>query len=91
MAGWMLMDRTATGKRQHVYTFPNIVSVSPGEQIYVHTGRGKDAFSKGRPPRWLLYWGRRSFVWNNEGDTATLSDNKGNLVDSLEVVPLKPT
>ena len=85
------MDKTATGKRRHVYAFPKKLSVSPAEQIYLHTGKGKDVFSKGRPPRWILYWGRRTFVWNNEGDTATLSDNKGNFVDSLEVVPLKPT
>ncbi len=90
LAGWVLMDNTETGKRRHLYAFPKKLSLSPGEQVYLHTGRGKDSFSRGRPPKWALHWGRRAFVWNNEGDTATILDDKGNMVDSLEVVPLKP-
>lgn len=90
LAGWMLLDKTGTGKRRHVYTFPKNVSILQREQIYLYTGRGKNSFSKGKPPRWNIYWGRRRFVWNNEGDLATLLDNNGNVVDSLQVVPLKP-
>jgi hypothetical protein len=91
LAGWSLTDETTTGERRHVYKFPHTVSISPREKVYVHTGLGEDSFEKGNPPKWNLYWGRRSFVWNNEGDTATLFDAEGNKVDSLQEVTLKAT
>ena len=89
LAGWTLSDNTPTGKHRHAYKFPRKVSLLPREQAYLYTGKGRDSFVKGKPPRWNLYWGRSSFVWNNEGDTATLLDEKGNVADSLQVVPLK--
>jgi hypothetical protein len=46
---------------------------------------------KANHQKWNLYWGRHGFVWNNEGDTATLFDHEGNKADSLEVVTLKAT
>jgi Lamin Tail Domain len=91
LAGWSLTDETTTGERRHVYRFPQTVSLSPREKAVVHTGLGKDLFEPGNPPTWNLHWGRRSFVWNNEGDTATLFDAEGNRVDSLQVVTLKAT
>ena len=91
LSGWTLTDRTATGEKPHVYRFPPTFTLSPREKVYVHTGLGKDSFEKGDPSRWNLYWGRQSFVWNNEGDTATLFDAEGNTVDSLQVVTLKAT
>jgi hypothetical protein len=91
LSGWTLTDETATGARRHVYTFPGIVFLSPREKAYVRTGQGEDLFQKGNHPRWNLHWGRHSFVWNNEGDTATLFDAEGNKVDSLQVVTLKAT
>ena len=91
LSGWTLKDETTTGERRHVYKFPQTVSLSSREKAYVHTGLGQDSFQKGKPSRWNLFWGRRSFVWNNEGDTATLFDAEGNKVDSLEVVSLKAT
>jgi lamin tail-like protein len=91
LAGWSLKDETTTGERRHVYQFPQAVSLSPREKAVVHTGLGNDEFEPGTPPKWNLHWGRRSFVWNNEGDTATLFDAEGNKVDSLQVVTLKAT
>ena len=91
LGGWTLTDETATGARRHVYTFPRTVSLAPREKAYVHTGQGEDSFEKGNPPKWNLFWGRHSFVWNNEGDTATLFDAERNRVDSLQVVTLKAT
>ena len=91
LSGWTLTDRTATGERPHVYKFPPAFTLSPREKVYLHTGLGKDSFEKGKPSKWNLYWGRQSFVWNNEGDTATLFDAEGNTVDSLQVVTLKAT
>lgn len=40
----------------------------------VHTGQGQDTAAH-------RYWGRDREVWNNEGDTATLRDADGRLVD----------
>ncbi len=91
LAGWTLTDETATGARRHVYEFPKTVSLSSREKAVVHTGQGDDSFEKGNPPKWNLFWGRHSFVWNNEGDTATLFDGEGNKMDSLQVVTLKAT
>ena len=89
LAGWTLTDETATGARRHVYTFPDIVSLSSRGKAYIHTGPGTDSFEEGKPSKWILHWGRLAFVWNNEGDTATLFDPVGNKVDSLQVVTLK--
>jgi len=89
LAGWTLTDETTTGQRRHVYRFPETISLSSREKAYLHTGPGEDRFEKGKPSKWNLFWGRRSFVWNNEGDTATLFDAEGNKVDSLQVVTLK--
>ncbi len=91
LAGWSLMDETKTGERRHVYKFPQTVSLSSREKAVVHTGPGKDGFEEGKPSKWNLHWGRHAFVWNNEGDTATLFDAEGNKVDSLQVVTLKAT
>ena len=55
------------------------------------TGPGEDLFEEGKPSKSTLHWGRHAFVWNNEGDTATLFDAEGNKVDSLQVVTLKAT
>jgi micrococcal nuclease len=91
LAGWTLKDETATGARHHVYKFPKKISLSSREKAYIHTGQGEDSFAQGNPSKWILHWGRNSFVWNNEGDTATLFDAEGNKVDSLQVVTLKAT
>jgi len=91
LAGWTLTDDTTTGARRHVYTFPQTVSLSSREKAYVHTRPGEDSFEQGIPSKWNLHWERHSFVWNNEGDTATLFDAEGNKVDSLQVVTLKAT
>jgi lamin tail-like protein len=91
LAGWTLTDETGTGARKHVYKFPQKAALSSREKAYVHTGPGKDSFEEGQPSKWIFHWGRHAFVWNNEGDTATLWDADGNKVDSLQVVTIKAT
>ena len=44
--------------------------------MQIWTKEGKDSKSN-------LYWGSRSAIWNNEGDTAVLSDADGKKVASL--------
>ncbi len=89
LAGWKLMDNTRTGERRHTYTFPEKVILQPRDEVVLHTGSGKDYDTRERQPIWNLYWGKHAFVWNDEGDTATLLDDQGKEVDSLQVVPLK--
>jgi hypothetical protein len=68
MTGWVAHD--AANKR---YTFPGFV-LSPGAKVRLFTGSGPDGGE-------ALYWGQGNAVWNNDGDTATLLDATGELVD----------
>jgi len=70
MTGWTLRDLA-----QHVYRFPAF-ELAPGETVRVWTGLGT-------PDSANLYWGRRAAVWNNIGDTAVLSNERGQEVARL--------
>lgn len=67
LTGWTLRDRS-----KHVYRFGTF-TLGPGNSVRVHTGRGADSRSH-------LYWGEESYVWNNEGDKATLKTASGTVV-----------
>ncbi|WP_206662558.1 DUF4350 domain-containing protein [Halorubrum sp. BOL3-1] len=54
------------------YTFSG-VSVDPGATITLYTGTGDDTDD-------TVYWGRGNGVWNNGGDTVSVTDPDGNLV-----------
>jgi len=45
--------------------------------VTLHTGDGTNSATD-------LYWGSKRPIWNNDGDTASLYDHNGRLVDSLE-------
>jgi hypothetical protein len=68
LAGWQVRDRVGT-----TYTFPAFILVSKAS-VKLHTGIGTNIATD-------LYWGRRSAVWNNDGDTVFLYDASANLVD----------
>lgn len=70
MSSWTLSDDS-----NHVYSFPEGFVLGAQDSVKVHTGKGADSTSD-------LYWNRGSSVWNNDGDTATLSDESGNVIDS---------
>ncbi|MGY0062874.1 lamin tail domain-containing protein [Streptomyces sp. LZ34] len=63
--------RDATG---YTYTFPSY-KISAGKTVKIHTGKG--AQSAGH-----VYWGRGSYVWNNDKDTVTLRTASGAFRDS---------
>lgn len=68
--GWQLDD----GNKKHSYTFPPFV-LAPGAEVKLWSKRGNnDAVN--------LYWHNRGAIWNNSGDTGTLSDKDGNVVSS---------
>jgi Lamin Tail Domain len=68
LRGWTLRDPAG-----HVFRFPRFV-LRPGRTVKVHTGDG----SRNRRH---LYWGQGWYVWNNDGDRATLRNRTGRLVD----------
>jgi micrococcal nuclease len=65
LSGWTVTD--AVG---HTYTVPSGVTLAPGETITLHTGTGTDTEAD-------LYWDRSGAVWNNGGDTVTVTTERG--------------
>ena len=57
---------------KHSYTFPAF-TLAPGAEVQVWTKQGSDDATN-------LYWGSRSAIWNNDGDTAVLSSADGSEV-----------
>lgn len=72
LKSWKIEDEGS----KHIYTFPSFTLDSQAT-VTLYTGEGTDTASE-------LYWGSDSQVWNNDGDTAYLSDASGELVDELE-------
>jgi len=48
------------------------------EYVKIHTGHGTNG-------RRNLYWGSRGYIWNNDGDKATLTRVGGRIVDTCKV------
>mgnify|MGYP002408763551 CR=1 FL=1 len=72
LTGWRISDEGT----KHTYTFPSF-TLAPGATVTLHTGDGTNSATD-------LYWGSKRPIWNNDGDTASLYDRNGRLVDSLE-------
>ena len=68
LSGWTVSD--AAG---HTYTFPSGATIEPGATLTLHTGSGSDTATD-------RYWGSGSAVWNNGGDTITVSNKSGAVV-----------
>ena len=72
LTGWGLKDESSS----HRFVFPSGFALRVAGVVTVHTGCGA-------PTATDLYWcNEGSAIWNNEGDTAFLSDPRGNVVDS---------
>ncbi|MFI6522632.1 lamin tail domain-containing protein [Spirillospora sp. NPDC050679] len=69
LRGYTLRDKT--GYRYVFGTF----TLGGRKSVYVHTGAGNNSAAH-------RYWGRRAYVWNNDGDTATLKYPNGRTADS---------
>ena len=68
LTGWTLRDTAG-----HVYTFGTYTIRAHGN-VKIHTGRGTNTQTD-------RYWGRRAYVWNNDGDRATLRNRAGTVID----------
>jgi hypothetical protein len=68
MTGWTLRDRD-----DHVFRFPTFM-LRAGARVTVHNGQGSDNAGN-------LYWDSDGYVWNNDGDVATLRRGNGSRAD----------
>jgi CBS domain-containing protein len=68
LTGWTVTD--TAGNR---YTAPAGVTLEADATVTLHTGSGTDTEDH-------LYWGSRTPVWNNGGDTVTLRNDTGTVV-----------
>lgn len=68
LTGWTLRDTAS-----HVFTFPTF-ALAAGAAVEVHTGSGVNSAGN-------LYWHEGDYIWNNSGDTATLRNAAGTVVD----------
>jgi len=67
LTGWSVLDET-----HHRYLVPNFVLPAKGK-VTLRTGLGKNTGGE-------LFWGNRTSIWNDNGDTILLKDDKGNLI-----------
>ncbi|MGW1622475.1 lamin tail domain-containing protein [Streptomyces sp. NPDC002172] len=70
-----LDDWTLTDRAGHTYTFRHF-HLQARATVRVHTGEGQDS-------RTDVYQDRRTYVWNNDTDTATLRNNHDRVVDEV--------
>ncbi len=71
LKGFVLEDES-----QHKFIFPDFV-LNPGKTVRVYSGSGTSTSES-------LYWGSKSAIWNNDGDTACLYDSNGKLIDTYK-------
>jgi len=69
LTGWTLHDAGT----KHTYTFGTYTIKAHGS-VKIHTGKGSNTQTD-------RYWGLSGYVWNNDGDRATLKDTHGNVID----------
>jgi endonuclease YncB( thermonuclease family) len=79
LRGYALLNRK--GQR---FFFRSVV-VPAGYTIMVHSGSGEPRLDPAKQLQ--LYWNRRYPVWSNRGDTASLLDSNGVLVDAVTYDP----
>ena len=70
LTGYTVRDES----RRTPYRFPRF-TLGAGSSVTVHTGSGQ-----AKPGH--LYWGESFYVWNNTGDTVSLRNPGGTVVDT---------
>ncbi|GGN46097.1 hypothetical protein GCM10011578_098670 [Streptomyces fuscichromogenes] len=68
--GWTLSDEAG-----HTYTFDRF-RLDSRSTVRVHTGIGRDRSTD-------VYQDRRTYVWDNDSDTATLRNDHGRFIDEV--------
>ena len=72
MTGWSITDEGL----KHTFSFPDGFVLGAGMSVEVMSGGAGDNTQS------IIYW-KKQPVWNNDGDTATILDSKGNIVAEL--------
>lgn len=70
LTGWTVRDA-----QNNVYTFGSGYRLGAGQSVYVRTGKGTNTATN-------RFWGRTAYVWDDNGDTATLRGRDGKVVDT---------
>jgi micrococcal nuclease len=70
MTNWSIKDEAT-----HIYTFENI-ELNTKDNLTLYTGSGQNLETE-------LYWNSKDPIWNNDGDTAFLFDENGDLIVSI--------
>lgn len=68
LSGWSVSDDSGA-----TYTFPEETELTPGTELILRTGAGTDANGE-------FYWGSGRPVWNNDGDTVTVTAANGTVI-----------
>jgi hypothetical protein len=71
LKNWTLRD-----KSNHVLKLP-AYTLKAKKSAWIHTGKGTQ-----NKPADNLYWQSGSYIWNNDGDTATLKNTAGKTIDT---------
>jgi hypothetical protein len=74
LTAWTIEDSDG-----HVFRFESFV-LEPAASVKVWTGAGEDTGTD-------VYWGYGRGLWDNDGDTATLKDYRGQVVDTFNYSP----
>ncbi len=69
LTGWTLSNSGS----KNTFIFP-VFTLAPGAEVTLWTKRGKNDEA-------FLYWNSRKAIWNNDGDTGTLKDASGAIVN----------
>jgi lamin tail-like protein len=69
LTGWTLRDQNTT-------------SSSSGRSSWRQGSRSRSTLARGLTTAATLYWGSSEYVWNNDGDRATLKTRGGHTVDT---------
>lgn len=81
IGGWRVHDRG----RRFVFLFSRESRLGPGDRVVLHTGRGKSVVAVRCNGACVathhLFMGLARYVWDNGGDTATLRDETGRIIE----------
>jgi hypothetical protein len=82
-AAIQLKGYTLRDKANHVFTFKPF-SLGAHKNVWVHTGKGTDGRNPSGGVGADVYYNSGNYVWNNDGDTATLKTSTGALLDTCK-------
>jgi competence protein ComEC len=68
LSGWTVADASGA-----TYTLPTGVTLAPGATLTLYTGAGTDTEAD-------RHWGSNRPIWNNDGDTVTVTNTTGETV-----------